>query len=684
MGFESSPRSGVTASRCIGGTILLFGMVLFVLLLLFGIRALTVLPVRTMELGGTPPSASDYFREGDAQFASEQELPNGLGLHRISVIQNSTPYTVLLWVRDTVAPSADPVERTVSTRMQPTPDQFLCNLRDESLVKITYRTKPDFSAVGDYTAVIRIEDQGRNSVDVSVPVHVRVAVDTLTVEAGSPIPEAHEFLTDAYPVTEMTPITETMLSNPDTYPLEITADGTTYRTSLQVTDTTPPTASVYQLFVTPDTVLTPMDFLFDITDATAVTASFVTAPDASLRTVQPVELCLKDLGGNETHLTTSALFTPITPKTVEARNGELLASELLPDGDAVFAEPFIADTPGTYALDAVVNGEACLALVHVTDTVAPELQAEDAVWYTDAPKAAEEFLTVLEDETAVTVSYASEPDWSSERPQTVTVRATDLGGNTSEVSFVLTLSPDTEAPKLYGVKDRTLYVNEPISYYLEIHAADNCDEEVSVTVDNSKVDFTKRGKYSVTYTATDAAGNQTKKSCTFTFVPATVSEEEANALAEQVLSEILTDGMSLAEQVEAIYDYVFTHIRYVGDSDKTDWRKEAKRGIEKGKGDCFTYYAVARLLLEQTDAEMMSVKRKSTQTRHYWLLVNVGTGWYHFDACNVGAAEARCFMWTNAQTSAHSHYFWRYEESLYPAVATERYSKETAEALERP
>lgn len=684
MGIDSSKRSSVTVSRCIGGAILLFGTALFVFLLLFGIRTLTVLPVRTMELGGAIPSASDYFRGEEAEFASEQALPTTLGLHRISVVKDATPYTVFLWVRDTVAPSADPVERTVSTRMQPTPDQFLCNLRDESLVKITYRTKPDFSAVGDYTAVIRIEDQGKNSVDVSVPVHVRVAVDTLTVEAGSPIPEAHEFLTDAYSVTEMMPITEQMLLHPDTYPLEITVDGTTYRTSLQVTDTTPPTASVYQLFVTPDTALTPSDFLVDVADATEVTASFETVPDPSLRTVQPVELCLTDLCGNKTILTTSVLFTPIAPQTVEARNGELLASELLPDGDAEFAEPFIADTPGTYALDAVVNGEACLALVYVADTVAPKLQAKDTAWYTDAPKPAEDFLEVCTDQTDVTVCYTVEPDWSSVQPQTVTLRATDLGGNTAEVSFVLTLSPDTEAPKLYGVKDRTLYVNEPISYYQEIHAADNCDEEVSVTVDNSKVDFTKSGKYSVTYFATDAAGNQTKKSCTFTFVPATVSEEEANALAETVLSEILTDGMSLAEQVEAIYDYVFTHVRYVATSDKTDWRKEAKRGIETGKGDCFTFYAVARLLLEQTDAEIMSVKRKSTQTRHYWLLVNVGTGWYHFDACNVGAAEARCFMWTNAEAAKHSNYFWRYEESLYPAVATERYSKEKAEALERP
>ena len=158
-----------------------------------------------------------------------------------------------------------------------------------------------------------------------------------------------------------------------------------------------------------------------------------------------------------------------------------------------------------------------------------------------------------------------------------------------------------------------------------------------------------------------------------TVVAAKVSEEDAEAAAQKVLKQILTDDMSLAQQIEAIYNYVFRNIHYVATSNKTDWRSEAVRGLTTGKGDCFTYYAAARLLLEHTDAQILSVERKGGSTHHYWLLVNIGTGWYHYDACNAGTGKKRCFMWTNAQKDAVSTRFWRYEESLYPPVATQPY-----------
>ena len=90
-------------------------------------------------------------------------------------------------------------------------------------------------------------------------------------------------------------------------------------------------------------------------------------------------------------------------------------------------------------------------------------------------------------------------------------------------------------------------------------------------------------------------------------------------------------------------------MQYNGYSDKSDWRKEAVNGLQRGVGDCFTYYATLRALLDETDIPYMSVTRKGGATRHYWLLVNVGTGWYHLDANNNTVAHWRCFMWTNAQ-----------------------------------
>ena len=223
------------------------------------------------------------------------------------------------------------------------------------------------------------------------------------------------------------------------------------------------------------------------------------------------------------------------------------------------------------------------------------------------------------------------------------------------------------------MRDRYCYLNETVAYLLDVSAEDNCDGAVSVQVDASAVDSTRTGTYPVVYSATDRAGNVATATVRFTIVPADVDETEAEAVAKRILDEILTDDMTLAEQVEAIYNYVFRNVHYVGRSDKTDWRSEAVRGLTTGKGDCFTSYSSARLLLEHTDAQILSVERIGGRTHHYWLLVNIGTGWYHYDACNAGSGKKRCFMWTNEQTRAISTRYWRYEESLYPPVATELY-----------
>ena len=71
----------------------------------------------------------------------------------------------------------------------------------------------------------------------------------------------------------------------------------------------------------------------------------------------------------------------------------------------------------------------------------------------------------------------------------------------------------------------------------------------------------------------------------------------------------------------------------------------------------------------------MSVTRKGGATRHFWLIVNVGTGWYHLDANHSRAVSYRCFMWTNQQCKILPP-FWRFEESIYPEIATELFNTE--------
>ncbi len=366
------------------------------------------------------------------------------------------------------------------------------------------------------------------------------------------------------------------------------------------------------------------------------------------------------------------LITSVTPIEIEAHKGPLSVSELQLAGvfsEAELSWAFVPDEPGPHVISVLVDGQENLALIEVKDTTPPTIVIGNTKGYRNDPKPAEAF-AAAEDVTGASLAYLAEPDWTKET-QDVTLIASDAYGNTGEETFTLTLVPDTVPPKLYGMKDRYCYTDEAVAYLSEVSAFDDCDGEVAVSVDASAVNSAAEGTYPVTYSATDRAGNTAKATVRFTFVRARVSEERAQEVADEYIAKILSDDMTLAEQVEAIYDYVFEHVRYSSRSNKQDWRSEAVRGLTTGRGDCFTSYAAARLLLEQTDAQIVSVTRKSTGSHHYWMLVNIGTGWYHYDACSAWTGKYRCFMWTDAQTRRHSKTYWRYDKSLYPPVATE-------------
>ena len=344
--------------------------------------------------------------------------------------------------------------------------------------------------------------------------------------------------------------------------------------------------------------------------------------------------------------------------------------------------PFVPNRIGTYAVALMADGERQIALVDVVDTVPPTLIAEDTTWYLDHPVDPTAFCRELSDVTGVTLTSATEIDWTKAGEQPVTLTATDGAGNTASVSFKLTLVRDTEPPKLYGVRSQSVYFDEPVAYLAEVFAADAVDGETEVTVDASLVDRNQPGVYPVTYTSVDRSGNVATQTVRFTFIRAGVSEADLKAKAQEIVDSVTTPEMTRTERLVALYDYVYDHVRYTGHSDKSDWRKEALRGFRYGTGDCFTFYTTLRALLDETDIPYMSVTRKGGYTRHYWLIVNVGTGWYHLDANHNGTANWRCFMWTNSQCSSPVG-FWNYEQSIYPPIATEPFLVDAVIAAEK-
>jgi hypothetical protein len=638
----------------------------------------------TIELGGGSPPAAAFSRDGsDVAYAKEPEaLYETAGKYRLRIKTGVLTVPVTLRVVDTVAPRAEGRETTVSALETLTPDKLIKNLRDESIVKVAYETEPEYGTVGDYDAVVLLEDASGNQTRVPVKVHVRIAVDELTMEAGEKAPVAEDFLIDRYSDVQMDPITDRMMQTPGSYPVRITADGTETESVLTVRDTVPPKAEGVTFVAAPGEPVEPEDLVSGVEDETAVTAAFETEPDFKSLVPQTVGVVLTDLGGNKTTVYGTLLISGVAPVEIEAHSEPLKVEELqLGEGytEARISWQFIPNVPGLHVIIVLLDGQENYALIRVKDIVAPTIEVQRTTGFIRHPLPAEAFASAA-DVSEVKLGYLSEPDWSKEI-QDVTLIAEDAAGNRTEQTFTLTLAPDTEPPEIYGVVDRTAYVGEPIVYLSEVYAEDNADGLISVDV-QSEVRQDTPGDYRVVYTAEDEAGNRTSAECIYTLVAATVSETEVRTLAQEVLKKITTDRMVTAEKLLAVFEYVREHMYYVGHSDKSDWRMEAVRGFKTGKGDCFTFYAITRALLDELGVEYMSVTRLGGRTRHYWTIVNIGTGWYHYDTTISSTHRSRCFMWTNEQCMAKPA-FWRFDQSKYPDIATEPFDYKAVVQLEK-
>ncbi len=631
------------------------------------------------ELGEGIPEAAAFLKN-DGLTAEYMTPTDGIddgheGAHLVELSVDGRVRPCLLVIRDTVAPAASGVETTITIDQTLSPEELLSGITDRSVVTVAYRGKVSFGVAGDYDVDVVIKDGGGNRTVVTVPLHIRAVADLVEYEAGDERPALEDFLlverTDAAFVTDMSAIA---WDRPGEYDVSVNVDGVEYVSCLRVTDTVAPVITLRPLVVTPGSRIDLMELIASSADETELTFTFDGQADGETPGEYAITVTATDAGGN-TAAGESKVVVSKYLLEVEARQAIINIFEL---GEAIgvygglinMQELFTPDTVGAYAFTCSVSGEDTVVAVVVRDTVPPTGTPQAASTCTGYPIDASSFVTGIYDITDVVASYKTQPDWSKNGVQAVTVYITDEGGNSTEIDSTLEIAPDTEGPRLYNVRDRYCYVDEAVAYFKEIFAEDNADPDVKVTVDKSEVDIHKEGQYQVSYTAEDRDGNKTEHTCVYTFIEQKVTDEELDKLAQEVFDQIFTEDMTNVEQAWAIYNYVYNHVMYVNGSDKTDWKSEAYRGITTGSGDCFTCYSVEYLLLSKIDCQLMSVERLGGSTRHYWCLVDLGTGWYHFDGCNAGPENYKAFMSTNYELWFLGPGYWAFDTAMYPEVAT--------------
>lgn len=248
---------------------------------------------------------------------------------------------------------------------------------------------------------------------------------------------------------------------------------------------------------------------------------------------------------------------------------------------------------------------------------------------------------------------------------------------------------DTQRPviDINPTANLSVYLGDSIAYKSFIIFSDDQATEAelskSLKVDRSDVDTSAPGVYPVTYTVTDNAGNKASLTIQLTIMEKPsgyVEPDVAYNLARNVLAQITTEDMSKAEVAAAIYNYVKFNISYSGSSDKNrGWPAGAVDGFTRGTGDCYTYYATAKALYDVAgipNVDVVKVKTPQTsQSSHYWSLIDVGNGWYHVDCTPRANNYADSFfLYTDEEMLAYSrnnHNCFNFDPAAYPARQTE-------------
>ena len=352
--------------------------------------------------------------------------------------------------------------------------------------------------------------------------------------------------------------------------------------------------------------------------------------------------------------------------------------------------------PGKYETTVFINNKTKKVKFVVTDTKAPEIEVFDKVYVSSTKNlpTPEQLVKEGYDADGYSGKFLTNMDFGFQMGKTysVSVKYSDPTGNTTDtfdvkVSFI----EDKVAPSIKIPNDIVFATDDAVSYKSKIILTDNCVGDITLEVDDKNVNYKVPGDYTAKITATDIAGNVSSKTVTIKITAGggfNPSLDNLNKKLDAIVPKIISKNMTKEEMCRAIYDYVQKTITYYPTSVSDDYVEAAYHALFiDGAGDCFSYFAAAKALLDYVGIENMDIERSEdgVEGTHFWNYVNIGTSsvpaWYHFDCTELSSKynESGCLL-TNAQVKAYDEWryddlgtnFRQYDKSKYPKAATKQ------------
>lgn len=610
------------------------------------------------------------------------------GVKRLEILVGEKIYEVSLNIIDTTPPGARAAERYVFAGNDLLACDLVADITDATEVVCSFSTPADTETPGWHNAAVMLTDGGGNVSVVYSKYYVFELIDELVIEAGANAKNFSEqdFIlnhTDAPGLSIDIPFAESNFSRTGEFRAAISSDGYTGYSAVKIIDTVPPRALPNEIFCFTGNNIKACDLVTDILDATEVVCSFASPPDTSVPGRHKAVVILTDGGGNTATVESGYfVFDYAEELVVEAGDpdkiftgGDFLRNYI--DTDRLFIEFPGKSTDislaGEYRVALKCDGYTAPSVLRVVDTTPPAAKVRDTHAYLNKPIPASNFVYDVTDASEVSVSYESVPDFSVMGKQAVMIILEDEYKNRTEYAATLDVVTDTEPPRISGALDKEAALGGTISYRTGIVVTDDYDPNPSLTVDSSGVDLRRPGEYTVIYAATDESGNRSERAGTVAVRE--IGVEYVNEMADDILSQITDDTMTEREKAYEIFMWVTKKMKYAAGNSTRSLALGAYACFSKGVGDCYVFMSGSRMLLMRAGIQTAEVHRIGGYDEHYWLLVNTGDGWYHFDAChNASVSAAERFMFGEAKAREYTkrigdnRAYFEYDRTTVPKV----------------